>query len=193
MSPITLGTIWEDDKVNKMRSANGKPAWRCEHCGKSFAGHNAVKAMLHVAKKKGEQNQAVSTLVFSILFLLFADILCSILDFRCARPTSQRSTKRGMSSCISNAGKSESGKCRRKNIKTEHWWPTMMHRRNPSSTTGNAKLHLTAVLSLQRLLRLRLLRLLRFQLLQFLLPRTRCSIRTLSRCTARTILSLMLG
>ena len=52
MSPITLGTIWEDDKVNKMRSANGKPAWRCEHCGKSFAGHDAVKAMLHVVNSK---------------------------------------------------------------------------------------------------------------------------------------------
>mgnify|MGYP000539203212 CR=1 FL=1 len=150
-------------------------------------GWNNLKAMLHV-------NQAVSVSLCFILFLLFADILCSILDFRYARPESQRSTKRGVSSCISTAGKSNTGKCRGKNTKTEYSQLTMMCRRNPSwSRTGNAKLHLTTVLSLQRLLRLWLLRLLRFQLLQFLLPRTRCSIRTLSRCTARTILSLMLG
>lgn len=79
MSPITLGTIWEDDKVNKLRWANGKTTWRCEHCGKSFAGHNAVKAMLHVAKRKGEQNQAVS--ISCVLFYFSCLLTFSILFF----------------------------------------------------------------------------------------------------------------
>jgi hypothetical protein len=45
-----VGSIFDDDMVEKYTDTDGKARWRCKWCDTSFAGWNATKAVCHVNK-----------------------------------------------------------------------------------------------------------------------------------------------
>ncbi len=51
-----LKSIFDCEKITKGAKADGTATWKCHHCGDSFVGNNATKAMLHVLRIKGQQN-----------------------------------------------------------------------------------------------------------------------------------------
>ena len=51
-----LESIFDCEKITKGAKADGTAMWKCHHCGDSFVGNNATKAILHVLRIKGQQN-----------------------------------------------------------------------------------------------------------------------------------------
>ncbi len=60
VTALEARSIWElaGDKLEKMTDEKGKKCWKCLWCGKTFkGGHNATKAVSHLAKVKGRDIQ----------------------------------------------------------------------------------------------------------------------------------------
>ena len=54
VDPLAMTSIWDDVKINKIFSEDGKKTWMCGYCNSSFSGHNATKAVAHVCRTKGQ-------------------------------------------------------------------------------------------------------------------------------------------
>ena len=52
VDPMALRRIWDDNQIQKSVDLDGKPQWKCLYCKSTFAGHNATKALAHVARAK---------------------------------------------------------------------------------------------------------------------------------------------
>ena len=49
-----MATVWEDAKIQKTCSADGRKSCKCGYCNTSFSGHNATKAVAHLCRTKGQ-------------------------------------------------------------------------------------------------------------------------------------------
>ncbi len=67
-SLVPLKKVWNCDMIEQGTNGDGEIIWTCKHCGKSFAGSNATKAIHHVLKKKG-QNIALCTAMIPSIYL----------------------------------------------------------------------------------------------------------------------------
>jgi hypothetical protein len=54
VDPLLMSSIWDDVKIQKTLSEDGKRMWKCGYCNSSFSGHNATKAVAHVCRTKGQ-------------------------------------------------------------------------------------------------------------------------------------------
>jgi hypothetical protein len=46
----SVGSVFDDEMVEKIMDNGGKPRWRCKWCDNDFAGWNATKAIAHLNK-----------------------------------------------------------------------------------------------------------------------------------------------
>ena len=54
VDPLAMTSIWDDVKIKKTTSEDGKRTWNCGYCKSSFSGHNATKAVARVCRMKGQ-------------------------------------------------------------------------------------------------------------------------------------------
>lgn len=54
VDPLLMSSIWDDVKIQKTLSEDGKRMWKCGYCNSSFSGHNATKAVAHLCRTKGQ-------------------------------------------------------------------------------------------------------------------------------------------
>jgi hypothetical protein len=54
VDPLLMATVWEDGKMQKTCSADGRKSWKCGYCNTTFSGHNATKAVAHLCRTRGQ-------------------------------------------------------------------------------------------------------------------------------------------
>ena len=54
VDPLLMSCVWDDPKIQKTLSDDGKLTWKCGYCNNTFSGHNATKAVAHLCRTKGQ-------------------------------------------------------------------------------------------------------------------------------------------
>jgi len=57
-------TIWDSPCIEKYKNDQGKPTWRCLHCGFVKAHYNASKALAHVIGERSRSSRMVSAAIY---------------------------------------------------------------------------------------------------------------------------------